>query len=262
MRRRNHEILGEPGAYEIIELIHQNISLTESLIIDKLNDILAPRETRGMINKLLSIAFIRRGSRLQHMELTDVGREAFLLTQVINGRTLDSVVTQLSKLRESSFSLVTQDICGCFLSLLKNRQDVEEVYICSPWIRLGDNYLSDLDRIVRKASKRIAFRIITRPPLELSGSIRLWRIQSLKTMEWFRKHGAELLKLRKLHTKLYCAVGYNWQTAIFGSENLTEAGNVELGIRVDDERITQKLLNYFNRIYCNSVEISRDELDV
>lgn len=71
-----------------------------------------------------------------------------------------------------------------------------------------------------------------------------------------------MVKLRRLHTKLYCAFGGNWHSALFGSENLTEAGNVELGIRVDDEQMTQKLLSYFNRIYSHSIEIAKDELYV
>jgi len=259
---RNHETLGKPGAYEIIELVSRNINMTEPLIADRLGDILTPKETKRLIKELISIAFIRCVPRLQHIELTEVGREALLLAKVINGANLDSVVNQLSKLQASNFSLITQDICGCFLDLLKNRHDVEDIYICSPWIRLSDEYLSDLENIIRKAHDKVSFHIITRPPAELIVGPAAWRIQILKTLLWFKQHHGELFKLKRLHTKLYCAAGNNWQTAIFGSENLTEAGNVELGIRIDDERMTQKLLNYFNRMYNNSIEISREELYV
>ncbi len=147
--------------------------------------------------------------------------------------------------------------------MIKNRHAVEEVYICSPWIRLSDNYLADLEETTRKSHGGIDFRIITRPPSELiCGTPSSWHNQSLKTLRWFKEHDADMVKLRKLHTKLYCALGGNWQCALFGSENLTEAGNVELGIRIDDEQMTQKLLSYFNRIYSHSTEISKDELYV
>jgi hypothetical protein len=262
MRVRNHEILGKVGAYEVLELIDRNVNINEALIVDKMGFLLSPLQTKKLIKELLSIAFIRQTPGYQSIELTDIGREAFLLVKVINGANLDSVVNQLSGLHGSNFSLVTQDICGCFLNLLKNRYDVEEVYICSPWVRLSDAYLADLEEIIQKTLARIKFRIITRPPSELVNSPPLWRKQSLRTLQWFKEHDAELVKLRKLHTKLYCAIGNCWQTAFFGSENLTEAGNIELGIRIDDERMTQKLLNYFNQIYSHSTEILEDELYV
>jgi len=262
MRIRNHQVIGKQGAYELLGLLAQNMNLTESLIVEKLSKILPSKETMKLIRELSAVAFIRFVPRYEYLELTDIGREAFLLAKVINGVSLDSVVNQLSRLQSSSFSLVTQDICGCFLSIMKSRLDVEDVYICSPWIRLSDSYLADLEEIIRKTRAGIDFRIITRPPLELTDSPPAWRKQSLKTLQWFKEHKGDLVKLRKLHTKLYCAIGSNWQIALFGSENLTEAGNFELGIRVDDERMTQKLLSHFNRIYSHSKEISKDDLYV
>jgi hypothetical protein len=260
MRIRNHQIIGKLGAYEILELIDRNRNLTEPLIAEELSKILPSKETKGLISELSSIAFVRRVPRYEYLELTDIGREAFLLTKVINGASLDSVVNQLSRLQANRYSLITQDICGCFLDLLRNRSNIEEVCICSPWVRLGDDSLADLKTIIRKSFDRIGFRVITRPPSELKESPRPWREQILKTLMWFKEHDAELLKLRRLHTKLYCAVGKNWQTALFGSENLTEAKNIELGIRVDDEVMTKRLINYFNHIYSYCDEILEEEL--
>jgi hypothetical protein len=262
MRLRNHQIIGKTGAYEILELIDRKMNLTEPMILDELQSTLSPQETKQLVAELCSIAFVRRVPRYEYLEVTDIGREACLLVKVINGIRLDSVVNQLSKLQSSRYSLITQDICGCFLDFLKNRHDVEDVYICSPWIRLSDDYLLDLEEIVHKAFKPMRFRVITRPPSELNESPKLWRERILSTLQWFRRHNAELLKLRRLHTKLYCAVGKNWQTAFFGSENLTEAENIELGIRVDDEVMTKRLLSYFNRIYTHSDEIFKEELCV
>jgi len=234
----------------------------EPLLVERLSVLMSEKKAMKLIGELLDIAFIRKVPRNEYLELTDIGREAFLLIKVVNGLSLDSVANQLSRLRASNFYLVTHDICGCFLNIMKSRRDVEDVYICSPWIRLSDSYLADLEEIVRKTRTRMEFRIITRPPSELSDGPKTWKTQSIKTLKWFKEHNGDLVKVRKLHTKLYCVIGSNWQSALFGSENLTEAGNIELGIRVDDERMTQKLLSYFNRIYSHGSEISRDDLYV
>jgi len=262
MRLRNHQIIGKLGAYEILELIDLKRNLAEPIIIDELLTMLSPKETRQLIDELCSIGFARRTTRFEYLEITDIGREAYLLAKVINGASLDSVVDQLSRLQATRYSLLTQDICGCFLLFLKNKYDVEEIDICSPWIRLSSDYLSDLEAITHRGLGKIKLRVITRPPSELGESPKLWREQVIRTLVWFRSHNAELLKIKRLHTKLYCVVGKNWQTAFFGSENLTEAGNIELGIRVDDEVMTKRLLSYFSRIYSYSDEISENELHV
>ncbi len=98
-RIRNHQVIGKQGAYELLGLLEQNLNLTESLIVDKLSRILSSKETSKLTRELLDIAFIRRIPQKEYLELTDIGREAFLLAKVINGASLDSVVNQLSRLR-------------------------------------------------------------------------------------------------------------------------------------------------------------------
>lgn len=98
-RIRNHQVIGKQGAYELLGILEQNMNLTESLIVEKLSRILTSKETVKLTRELLDIAFIRHVPRNEYLELTDIGREAFLLAKVINGASLDSVVNQLSRLR-------------------------------------------------------------------------------------------------------------------------------------------------------------------
>ena len=49
-----------------------------------------------------------------------------------------------------------------------------------------------------------------------------------------RKEVQKLFGIPNLHTKLFIVFGKEFQTAIFSSENLAGAKNVELGIWVSD----------------------------
>ena len=59
--------------------------------------------------------------------------------------------------------------------------------------------------------------------------------------------------LKKLHSKLYIIQKSNYQnTAIFGSENLTNAKNEELGMIINDRDFTEPLIEYFYNLQGNS----------
>jgi hypothetical protein len=259
MRLRNHEILGKSMSYDILQMLDQVPELTQNRIIEILHETAPEEHVVERIRDLESIAFLRVSNLAPPVvTLTDLGREAYLLAHVINGATLDSVASQLSRLGSSAFSLISEDITGAFIEALHNRRHVEELYVCSPWIRLRGSERRMLHLTLTRQKTRIY--VITRPPGSLANAPASWRSQVLDTLKWLSKLGATLVKHPKLHTKLYCAVGKDWNLAIFGSENLTGAKNIELGIRVDDDIISQKLLRYYNRLYSQCDEILEEEL--
>jgi hypothetical protein len=251
---RRHQILARNGAYEILQILYNCPGNEARLdeVIQVISHDIAEDEAIEVVQQLKGIWFLEQPPHSEFLRITEDGIEAYLLTRVINGDTLDSVLTQLSKLFYSRFSLIMEDITGCFIDTLRNFPALKEIYICSPWIRLRDTHLSDLETILNK-DKKIVIRVITRiPDLEFS----TFRQQILKTLSWLKGKGAEIVGHPALHTKLYIAVGKTGQTAIFGSENLTGAKNIELGIKINDETIVAKLLLYWLEIYdqCSLIE--------
>jgi len=249
-----HQILGRNGAYEILRFLYIHPNLTQEEVISYLeSDALPKEEIERRIRELKEVWFVEQPPRSDFLRITEDGTEAYLLAKVINGDTLESVVNQLSSLRYTRFSLITEDITGCFIDILKSIQDLKEIYICSPWIRLTNRHLSDLAKVL----ENVRVRVITRPPpIEPAP----WKDQVLKTLNWLRERGAELVGHPAVHTKLYIAIGRDYRVAIFGSENLTSAKNIELGIRVSEDGIISKLLLYWLDIYNECKVIEEEEL--
>lgn len=249
-----HQILGRNGAYEILRFLYIHHSLTQEEVVSYLeSDALPKEEIEQRIRELKEVWFVEQPPRSDFLRITEDGTEAYLLAKVINGDTLESVVNQLSSLRYTRFSLITEDITGFFIEILKSIEDLREIYICSPWIRLTSRHLSNLAEVLQNAR----VRVITRPP---SFELAPWREQILKTLNWLRKLGAELVGHPAVHTKLYIAIGRNYRVAIFGSENLTSAKNIELGIRVSEDGIVNKLLLYWLDIYNKCKVIEEEEM--
>jgi len=75
-------------------------------------------------------------------------------------------------------------------------------------------------------------------------------------MEFLAELGADFVVHKNLHAKLYiCEPGANgrFHYAIFGSENLTGAGWVELGVRVEGDRYMMgRLTQFFEAVYAAS----------
>ncbi len=254
---RRHQILASPGVYEALQILY-NSPGKEALIdeaIEALSHDVPKEQAKNAIKQLKEIWFLEQPAHSELVRITEDGIEAYLLARVINGDTIDSVLNQLSKLFYTRFSLITEDITGTFIEMLRNQPYLKELYICSPWIRLRANHRSDLDKILGKT--KTVVRVITRMPGSESP---VFRQQINETLRWLREKGAEIVSNPNLHTKLYIAVGKTGQTAIFGSENLTGAKNIELGIKIDDETIVAKLLLYWLDIYNQCVLIEEDKL--
>jgi hypothetical protein len=80
--------------------------------------------------------------------------------------------------------------------------------------------------------------------------------KAFETIKILKQIGAEIVVNPRLHAKLYMSEpgplgGSHY--AIFGSENLTGRGNIELAIKIEnDNEILRKLNQYFYEIWQES----------
>jgi len=108
---------------------------------------------------------------------------------------------------------------------------------------------------VAKAGEQAEVVVIAR--YEKDREEKRWHWESL---EWLRDHGAEVVLHRSVHTKLYIrqpGPAGGPLMAIIGSENLTGARNLELGLRInEDAALIGNLINYFYTVYgdCKPME--------
>ncbi len=250
---KNHEILGRPASYEVLTFAerHSGASVEElTTYISK--DGFWQTDVDSRIKELESVGFLSRyGSN--KIRLTEEGLEALVLIDVINGDPLTKVFDRLPSLRLNQFSLITHDITGFFLSALSNRRDFTELSLCSPWIRLERADLDHLGYILESSKKLTGrppkIRILTRfTPVGLFPYQNRWSADIYQTLRWFLARGADIICHPSLHAKLHIIWGIDYQMAIFGSENLTGAHNIELAVCITDSIIVNKLYSYWEYI--------------
>ncbi len=265
-------IIAKEGSYETLKFLDVNgKSSREDLLKYAERDGFFANEIEERLVELERIGFIVRGSSKKKpalwYSLSAEGKEAVLLVDVIDGDPLSSILDRIAYVRTSVFTLITHDITNYFIDDLACRRDFSEVFICSPWIRLMQDDLNDIGHILestRKITKsHPKLHIITRPISETPTGIseKSWDKQIRATLLWFKRKGADIVCLPSLHTKLFIVYGKEFQTAIFGSENLTGAKNIELGIRITDSVIVDKLYIYWETIYnsAQGLEFKEDE---
>jgi len=266
LNERPYKIVAKEGSYEILKFLDvQGKSLLGELFGYMEKSGFFVDEIAERVVELERIGFIARSPRkkksILSYRLTSEGKEAVSLVDIINGDPLSSILERIPTLRNSAFTLITHDITNYFIDDLASRQDFSEVFICSPWIRLFPDTLNDLEHIFKNTLKLTRsnpkLHMITRPISETpaGASERSWVTQIRATLLWFKEKGAEIVFAPNLHTKLFIVFGKEFQTAIIGSENLTGAKNIELGIRISDSVIVNKLYIYWEDIY-NSAKSS------
>lgn len=249
LKLHKHQILGQEGAYELLRYLRERSEIPLSEITRHFAKDFGAQRVADVINDLQANWFVEKiGDRIR---ITEDGSEAYLLLRVINGASLESVIDELSSGMRRRFSLITRDITGAFFEMLSHIPRPKEILICSPWIRLSDNHLKVLSRLARRGVK---ISVITKPlPSTKSGEISpSWKPQILKTIKWLVENRIETVVHPRLHSKLYIINTDYSSVAIFGSENLTAAGNIELGIKVTDGYIIGKLINYWDDIFSES----------
>jgi hypothetical protein len=255
---RRHQLLGEDGAFEILQYLEHQQHSSEFEIIRQFADQYAPEKTLDLLKKLRDNWLVEK---IRHsVRITEDGVEAYLLLQVINGASLDDVIDRLSSGLRRRFSLITHEVTGSFFKLLSTITSPKEVLICSPWIRLDVRQLETLSGLLKAGTKISA---IVRPPslLRTEETTHMWKSQLIDTLKWLVEHRVVVVTNPDLHTKLYVVDAGEQSSAIFGSENLTGAGNIELAVRITDEVLINKLIVYWDEVFGQSVAMDLGDLD-
>jgi hypothetical protein len=251
------EIVGQKNVYPFLNSVYE------------LHSTISNHKVRSLINNYKLHEFIYEdlvrcgifNHTAKSIYLSSLGEKIILFLRGINeADTLSEIIHKLNNLTVHSrkYELITDNITGYLINRLYQNPNFIRLYICSPWIKLDNQYISKLKSAYFEASKKysnIQIKIVTLPP----DGYHNWRA-SENTFNELRSMGAEILhhkhkkdNIYKLHTKLYIAEpGPNGgeHFAILGSENLTGRGNTELAIKVEnDNSILFNLTEYFNTIY-------------
>jgi hypothetical protein len=258
--RQPYKIVAERGSYEILKFLGIHGKSSEEDLISYLEEEdLSPSEIKMKLIDLENIGFISNSHKKNRIQvnyvITAEGQEAIGLIDVINGAPLSSIFDATNRI--SNFTLITHDMTNFFIDELVCQRDFLEVYVCSPWIRFTPEVMENLSHILESArrinGKSPRLHILTRPPIRDVSGLDRWNSQIQATLLWLKEKGAEISYLQNLHTKLFIIYGRNFGVALFGSENLTGAKNIELGIRIADPQIVDKLYMYWENIYNNSI---------
>ena len=181
-------------------------------------------------------------------------RVGILIQALADSITIEEAIQRLQELHPNSrpYELLTGGLTEKFVDSLQNQPDFIRLHICSPWVRLKaplrNQFISAFASAERQYSGRIEVEIVMRP---IRGDDP-WSLQLKETFDFFSSLGASIYTNRKVHAKLFMRQpGPNGgvQSAILGSENLTGARNLELGIRIkNDNLILRKLGGWFRDV--------------
>lgn len=212
---------------------------------DRLQEITG-NSSGNAIDELIDLRLLQK---LGHgLAISNYGQRTALLVEALEGGDINDVFRRLRRMSGSAelYELVRQGMTTRFLKTLMERPQFGRLYFCSPWINLTDHEAAILRYAVMQMHKAKGrppgVLVITRPPELQPESIR----DGLKP---FREINAEILFLRRLHSKLYIREpdengGYSM--AIVGSENLTQSNNLELGIQINgDGYLISQLISHF-----------------
>lgn len=255
--KKRHQVLAKDGAYEILKFLYERLECPTSDVFEEFLNYYSRDHINNVIKGLDSIFFIQQTG--DSLRITEDGSEAFLLLKVINGVSLESVIDELSVRIRSRWSLITKDISNAFFKILSDLTDVKDIMICSPWIRLEESQRALLFNIMKNNRTKIS--VITRSPSLLKEGNSTWRNQVVGTLRWMKKQGIEIVAHPNLHTKLYIIESKQQSIAVFGSENLTSARNIELAIQITDQSIIGKLISYWTEILSQSKIVEENELN-
>ena len=180
--------------------------------------------------------------------LSRSGRKVSLLISAINGADIEDVFRRLRDIDDGAhaYELVNHGMTGGFFQSLIDRPGFGALYVCSPWINPTDRDAQKLKYATMLAEKengvRPAVWVVTLPPEKQTPGTESGLVV-------FRDLGANIYHHKRLHSKLYIREpGPNGGTllAVIGSQNLTRAHNLELGIMIrGDDRIVNQLIRHF-----------------
>lgn len=246
------ELVGRKGAYPLLSrALEKKDVITAEGITELVEEVGA---SYGLFSELTeSGIFIESPVGFY---LSSFGRKTTLLLRALNGdEEVSEVFRQLAYLYPSlrPYELITESVTDYFVDNLYAQSDFIRVSICSPWIRLTAEHMQKFEASLLKASRQypnLQVLVITLPLQRYRDR------QAIETVKMLKNLGADIVVNSRLHAKLYISEpgAYGGRHyAIFGSENLTGRGNIELAIKVEnDNEILRRLNLYFLDIWENS----------
>jgi hypothetical protein len=246
------EVVGQKGVYSFLKRIYEIRDVVHS---SKINELIEETNiSQNVFSELINLGLFI--STPGGFYISSLGKKVTILLKGINDDSdIYELFNEISNLYPNlrPYELITENITDYFIDSVYNRPDFIRIYICSPWIRLDENRIEKIKNAIFTASKRypnLQISVITLP-LE-----RYRDKKAFETIKVLKQIGAEIVVNPRLHAKLYMSEpgplgGSHY--AIFGSENLTGRGNIELAIKIEnDNEILRKLNQYFYEIWQES----------
>lgn len=242
------ELVGQRGIYSLLDSVCESPGTISSI---QISNFLRNLE----ISADTFLDLVVAGLMVENPDgyfISSLGKKVTLLLHAINEKEqLSEVFRKLTYLYPhlKPYELLTSNITDFFVDSLSYRTDFIRLYVCSPWIRLGQEQLRKVKQAILRATgiyPSIQIFIITLPINRYRDKIAIGTLRELKQL------GAEIMTHDKLHAKLYISEpgprgGIHY--AIFGSENLTGRRNIELGIKIEnDNELLGKLTSFFRDI--------------
>lgn len=246
-----HRALAKPYAKQILEALDNQPFLNISQISELLDR--EPEVIKEQVERFEILGLVFKSTHTSAYHLTSQGKLCLILSEMIEGGSLEEGIRKLSPYVAKEFELLTENVTDSFLSMIQKGRIFQNIYLCSPWIQINSKERGLLQKVIKDSKKsigeKVSILVITRPPdMETKFGRKID-----ESLRWLGKLGSDISLVRRLHTKLYIAEpGPHGGPffAVFGSENLTGARNIELGIKVvNNPNILNKLISYFFDIF-------------
>ena len=183
------------------------------------------------------------------IDLSRNGKQKLILLRVIFEQDSTDSLYDIFKFQvwERFHLLERESLTDNFFTEIENNEpdELDSIFICSPWVGLKPEQLDMLLNL-----KQIGVKIFT-----IIRPIEGQKENTLNTHNFFIENNFNLYyyKVRDLHTKLYLIKKNDYRNvAMFGSENLTNQNNEELGMIIRDEDFVEKLEEYLLELLGNS----------
>jgi hypothetical protein len=258
MKRRSESallsaVIAKPGVYRLIGQVYAATDALQSGVFQQMCRSSGVRDQDVLALFEAGLLYRTPGT----VRVTTFGQRVTLLVRALNGdEELASLIQKLGHLypQLKPYDLITSQVTDYVLDVFGVRRDFIRLYLCSPWIRLEQRQWDKLRAAVwgaREKYSNVQVLVITQPERGYKDKY-AWQ----RTTEELGRLGAQVVVNDKLHAKLYISEpGPQGGThyAVFGSENLTGAGNVELALKIEnDNEILGKLTAFFLGIQAQS----------
>jgi len=229
-------------------LTQETLKILENIDEKKLVSLNEFSKRKECIQLLIRYGWLKQKN--SDVYLSNKGKEKLLLFRVIIEQ--DSMNTLYEAFKTQIYErfqlIVRQNLTDNFFEQIENceLEELDSIFICSPWVSLTDEQHAILLNLKKEG---VGIFIIIRP---IEGQ----KTNTLRTHNFLLQNKINLYYYKTkpaLHTKLYLIKKSNYRNiAIFGSENLTNAKNEELGMIIQDRDFYEALEDYFLELQGNS----------